>query len=519
VESEELSTESAGSTAKATAQAEQAKPTEQAKVTAQAEQAEQAAPTESAAQAMQVEQNRQRVDRLGTAKVSKLMLEFAIPSIIGLVVNGLYNLIDAAFLGHGVGQIGRATATIAMPSMIVGMAIAILIGQGGNALTALRLGAGRHGEAEKVMGNTFTLTIIASIVCTVLLFVFMDPILALSGATAEAWESARVFLSIIGGGIILQFFGMGFNNFIRTAGDPNRAFYTMVAGTLVCIALNYLFVMIFDWGVAGSALATIIGQGVSAVLVLWYFIFSPKTPFRLRRANLRLDVRFVKSILALGSAPFVLQVANALISFLVNNQLNILGAQSPIGANGALDAIGVVGRVAMFAFFPILGAALAAQPLFGYNYGAKNYERVKATFKIVMIWVTVIGVFFWLVIHLFPEPIIAIFDVKDDLLDFTVTALKVQVFMMPLVGLQVVATQYFQSSGQPLKSMILSMTRQILYLIPLIYLLPLFITSLSPSLLPLDGVYYAYPVADLLSVITCAILVFREFRKLNAKIT
>ncbi|MDR2587384.1 MAG: MATE family efflux transporter [Coriobacteriales bacterium] len=469
-------------------------------------------------QQSQEARNRAQVERLGTVKITKLMVEFAIPSIIGLVVNGLYNIIDSVFLGHGVGPIGLAAPTIVMPTMIVGMAIAILIGQGGNALTALRLGAGKRDEAEKVMGNTFTLTLIGAVVCTAAVLLFADPILAISGATEETWDAARVFLIIIGSGVVLQFLGMGFNNFIRTAGDPQRAFFTMVAGTLVCIVLNFLFVMVLGWGVAGSAWATLIGQGVSAALVLWYFIFSDKAPFRLRLKNLRPQLSFVRNILALGLAPFVLQAAMAFISVLINRQLILLGADTPIGSEGALVAIGVVGRIAMFAFFPILGASIAAQPLFGYNYGAKNYLRVKATFKVAMIWVTAIGVFFWILIHLFPEQIVYLFGIKDELQDFTITALKVQVFMMPLIGLQVVATQYFQASGQPLKSMFLSLTRQILYLLPLIYLLPMVITFIIPALAPLDGLYYAYPVADALSIVTCAILMAFEFRKLNAKI-
>jgi putative MATE family efflux protein len=346
----------------------------------------------------------------------------------------------------------------------------------------------------------------------------MDPILSISGATGETRESARVFLSIIAAGSILQFFGMGFNNFIRTAGDPNRALYTMVAGTLVCIVLNYLFVMVFGWGVAGSAWATVIGQAVSAALVFWYFAFSRKAPFKLRRRYLMPQKRLVKGILALGSAPFVLQIANALINFLINNQLVVLGASNAIGSEGALAAIGVVGRIAMFTFFPILGVAMAAQPLFGYNYGAQNYQRVKATFKISLVWVTVIGVFFWVVVHLFPDQIVSFFGIGGDLLHFTITALKVQLFMIPLIGVQIVAVQYFQASGQPFKSMILSSTRQLLYLIPLIYLLPHVITFIVPALTPLDGVYYAFPVADILSVITCAVLMAFELRKLNSKI-
>jgi putative MATE family efflux protein len=458
----------------------------------------------------------QQVNRLGTTKITKLMLEFATPAIIGLVVNGLYNIVDSAFMGHAVPTIGQATATNALPIMVFGMAIAILIGQGGNALTALRLGAGKQDEAERIMGNTFTLSLVAALVCTVILYTCMDPILSITGVTDDTREPTRLFLMIIGGGMVFQFLGMGFNNFIRTAGDPNRALYTMVAGTIACIILNYFFVVVFGWGIAGSAWATIIGQALSAFLVLWYFVFSDKAPFKLRRRYLKVHWPLVGSILALGSAPFVLQVANALISLLINNQLNILGADHVITANGALAAIGVVGRVTMFSFFPILGVSIAAQPLFGYNYGARNYERVKTTFKVALVWVIIIGLIFWTIVHVIPEPIVMIFGITDDLLTFTVGALKVQMFLMPLIGIQVLATQYFQSSGQPLKSMILSMTRQILYLIPLIYLLPLVITSIIPSLTPLDGLYYAYPVADALSVITCSILVMLELRKLNA---
>jgi Na+-driven multidrug efflux pump len=490
----------------------------------------------------------QQVNRLGTAKVSKLIMEFAIPAIIGLVVNGLYNIIDAIFMGHGVGTIGQATATIAMPIMIFSMAIAMLIGVGGNALAALRLGEKKHAEVEWILGNSFTLTVIASVLCTAAVFIFIDPILTLSAATEATRESSHTFIRIIAVGFILQFFGLGFNNFIRTAGDPNRALYTMVAGTIVCIVLNYFFVMVFHWGVAGSAWATVIGQGVSAALVLWYFAASKKAPFKLHIPQLKLRGRLVKAIFALGSATFVLQLSNAIINLIVNNQLNALGSLSalgihgelaamdivarfgsfpllidfsafhPFGSAGALAALGVVGRVAMFTFFPIMGVAMAAQPLFGYNYGAEKYQRVRTVFNISLAWIAAIGIFFWALIHLFPEPIILIFGIDDKLLGFTVHALKVQLFAIPLMGLQVLAANYFQSCGKPMKAMYLSMTRQLLYLIPLIYAMPYLMPLIDPSLRALDGVYYAFPVADILSIITAAIFVSYDFKGLNAKI-
>jgi putative MATE family efflux protein len=461
-----------------------------------------------------------QVERLGTAKVSRLVLEFSIPSIIGMVVNGLYNIIDAIFMGHGVGPAGLATATVAGPAMIFSMAVGMLIGAGGNALVALKLGEGKHEEAERVLGNAFSLTLIAAVLCTVLINIFMDPVLSFSGATPDIWEYSHTFIRILSVGFVLQFFGMGFNNFMRTAGEPNLALGTMVVGTIICIILNYLFVMVLGWGIAGSAWATVIGQGASAILVFWFFFFKKDTPFRIRIALMPLRKSLVRAIFALGAASFILQTANTAINLLMNNQLVIYGAMEPIGSEGALAAIGVVGRVAMFAGFPLFGVAMATQPLFGYNYGARNFRRIKQIFWIALGWMAAIGVFFWLLVHIFPHQIVNLFGVQSDLLDFTVVALQVQVFFMPLVGVQIIAVNYFQSSGQPVKNIFLTLTRQLLYLIPLLLLLPLLIIAV-PSLLPitpLDTLYYSYPIADCLSVVTASLMMFFEFRKLNKSI-
>jgi putative MATE family efflux protein len=461
-----------------------------------------------------------QVERLGTAKVSRLVLEFSIPSIIGMVVNGLYNIIDAIFMGQGVGPAGLATATVAGPAMIFSMAVAMLIGAGGNALVALKLGEGKHQEAERVLGNAFSLTIIAALVCTLLVNVFMDQVLTLSRATPDIWDYSHSFIRILSFGFILQFFGMGFNNFMRTAGEPNLALGTMVIGTIICIILNYLFVMVLGWGIEGSAWATIIGQGASAILVFWFFFFKKNTPFRIRLANMPLRLNLIRTILALGAASFILQTANTVIQLLMNYQLVLYGAMEPIGSEGALAAIGVVGRVAMFAGFPMFGVAMATQPLFGYNYGARNFRRIKQIFWIALIWMAAIGVFFWLLVHIFPHQIVNIFGVQSDLLDFTVVALQVQIFFMPLVGVQIIAVNYFQSSGQPVKNIFLTLTRQLLYLIPLLLGLPLLI-QVIPSLLPitpLDTLYYSYPIADCLSVVTASLMMMFEFRKLNASI-
>jgi putative MATE family efflux protein len=457
----------------------------------------------------------EQVDRIGTAKVSRLMFEFAIPAIIGLVVNGLYNIINSVFLGHAEGEVGLAVTTVAMPIMTFSMAVAILIGTGANALIALRLGEGKHSVAERILGNAFTLTIIAAIVCTVGVLIFEDPVLQISGAKAEIWEESRIFIRIISFGFVMIFFGMAFNNFIRTAGDPNRALYTMVAGTVASIILNFLFVMIFKWGVVGAGLATVLGQTVTAVMVYWYFVFSKKAPFKIRLSNLLLKFNVAKMIFLLGSAAFVLQVGMAIVNVVINNQLAAFGAESPYTAQGALAAIGVVQRVGMFAFFPLMGVAAAAQPIIGYNYGSKDYSRVLTTLKVALIWVMGIGVFFWLLTHLIPGPIVGLFGIAENLREFTIRALIVQMFMMPIMGIQILAANYFQSSGQPFKSMFISLTRQILFLIPLLYIMPMVIGYFGPSFIPLDGVYYAIPVADVLSVLVSGGFMLYEWRKLR----
>ncbi len=459
-----------------------------------------------------------QVDRLGTAKISRLMVEFAIPAIIGLVVNGLYNIINSIFLGHAEGEVGLAVTTVAMPIMVFAMAVAVLIGTGANALVALRLGEGKHGVAERIIGNAFSLTIIAAIICTVAVLIFEDPVLLLSGAKPEFWEESRIFVRIIAFGFIMTFFGMGFSNFIRTAGDPNRALYTMVAGTVTSIALNFLFVMVFGWGIPGAATATVLGQSITAILVFWYFVYSKKAPFKIRLNCLPIKFNIMKMIILLGSAAFVMQVAAAIVNLIINNQLALLGEMSPYTAQGALAAIGVVQRVAMFALFPIMGVATAAQPIIGYNFGSKNYARVLITLKVATIWIMAIGVFFWLLVHLIPAQIVGLFGIADNLRDFTIRALIVQLFMMPVMGIQVVAANYFQSSGQPLKSMFLSLTRQIIFLIPLLYILPMIIGHFGETLIPLDGVYYSMPIADILSVIVSGIFMLVEIRKLRRKI-
>lgn len=322
----------------------------------------------------------ERTARMGSASVPKLLFEFAIPSIVGMLINGAYNVISAAFLGQAVGEVGLAVTTAAFPVGIIFMAFAMLVGNGGNALAALRLGQGRRDAAETALGNTVTLAIILSVIIAIIVNIppCMEALLTISSATATPaiHDWTRSYLWIISMGVIFQIIGMGVNNFIRTAGAPNRALLTMVIGAVGCIAFNYLFVMVLGFGIPGSAAATVCGQSLSFVSVLWYFVKTPNVPLKLRGRCMKLHNDVVKDIITLGLASFLLQIAACISTTIVNMQLVKYGALSPLGAENALAAIGVVNRLASIAIMPIIGVSIAAQPLLGFNYGAGLIPRV-----------------------------------------------------------------------------------------------------------------------------------------------
>ena len=459
-----------------------------------------------------------KVTRMGTASIPRLIVEFAVPSILGMLVNGAYNLIDSIFLGQAMGEIGLATATVAMPIMTVFMAISMLVGNGGNALAALRMGEGNRGEAERSLGNTVSLSIIMAVAVAVVVHipVCIDALLGISGATPEDWEYARSFIQIISLGFIFQCIGMGVNNFIRTAGAPNRALSTMIVGAVSCTVFNFLFVMVLGWGVQGSALATVCGQAISCACVLWYFIFTKNVPMRLRWHCMSLHARTVGLILSLGLASFAVQAGMAVVNFVLNNLLNMYGSMSPLGAEGALASIGVVQRVAMFSVLPLIGVAIAIQPLLGFNYGAHLFARVKKTLWCGILGATGIGVVLWALVHLFPEEIVGFFGIVDTgLRDFTVFALKVQLIMLPFIGFQIVGSNYFQATGQPAKSIFLSLTRQILFLVPLLVFLPMVMPSWLPQFTSLDALYFATPIADFLAIFTTVVFVVMEMGRLK----
>lgn len=457
----------------------------------------------------------QRTDRLGTERIGKLLLEFSVPAIVSMVFNTLYNVIDTAFLGQALPDgSGVAVTTLAFPVMTILMGFSMLAGQGGNALAAIQLGRGQKDQVERTLGNTATLLVGIALVVAIASSLLIDPILAGIGTTDELWGLTKTFIQIICFGFVFQSLGMGLSNFLRTAGRPNLALGTMIFGTMMCIVLNYLFVIVMGFGVAGSASATILGQACGMVPVIWHFTMSKKAAFKLRLHCCAPDVKLMGEILTLGVASFVMQIASMLVGIVLNHVVNLYGSTDPIGTTAALAAIGVAQKAAMFAITPLIGLIMGAQPIIGFNYGAKLWQRVLDTLK----WASVVGVciggFFFLLAEAIPAPIVELFGVSGELEDFAVYALRVYVIFFAPVGFQIVGSSYFQSSGQPMKAAILELTRQVLFLIPLYLLLPPALIALCGTT-GLEGVIISAPVSDALAVCVTGVFVAREVCKLR----
>ena len=459
-----------------------------------------------------------KVLRMGSASIPKLILEFAIPSVVGMLINGSYAIIDSVFLGHAVGEIGLSAMTVANPIMVVFMAIAMLVGNGGNALAALRLGEGKREEAERVLGNVVSLSLVMAVIVAFLGWfpASTDWLLNLSSATDEVRPHATVFIQIICTGFILQCIGLGVNNFIRTCGAPNRALGTMVIGLVSSVAFNFLFVIMLGWGVAGSGLATVLGWGCSCVAVLWYFCGRADVPMRLRLSTMGLRPRMDGTIVAYGFPSFCVQAGMAAVNFVLNFQLVKYGALSPIGADDALATIGVVQRIAQFSIMPLVGISIALQPLLGFNYGAHKVDRVRKTLWYGIGAATAISLLMFALVQLFAAPIAHAFGIKHDgLVDFTAFAIHLQFLMLPFVGFQIVSANYFQATGQPARSIFLTLTRKILFLLPLLYVMPLWLPAVAPQYNGLDALLFAMPIADFLSIFTTALFIGWEMVRLR----
>ena len=443
-----------------------------------------------------------RTARLGTERIGKLLLDFSIPAIIGMLVNAVYNIVDRIYVGQGVDPLGIAGISIVMPVMLVLMAISMLVGIGANSLFAIRLGEGRRDEVEKIMGHAFTLLFVLPCIAIVFCFVFLDDIIIhILGASDAVFPYAKTYLQIILYGALFSAMGPGLNHFIRSDGHPRTSMVTQLIGAGINIILDPVFIFVFDWGIAGAAWATIISQFISFVWVIAYFN-SKWTALRFRPQYMKLEGRLTGTILVIGFAPFILQTAISLVGVIQNHILNIYGGDT------AVSVMGIVYSIMIVFFMPLQGISQGAQPIIGFNYGAKQYGRVIKTYK----WAVIAGTLFisggFALMQLFPGFFIALFSKEGGTLRYMgILCLRISTLLFPFLAFQIFSSQYFQAVGKPVQSTILSLSRQILFYIPFLVLLP--------KIYGLNGVFVAMPIADTLSVLLSAVFMLVELKRLR----
>lgn len=444
----------------------------------------------------------EQTKQLGAEKIGTLILKFSIPAIIGMLVNALYNVVDRIFVGRGVGDLALAGITVQFPTTLIIMAFTMLIGIGASTMISIRLGQKKEQEAQGVMGNALVLMLFASAFISTLGLIFLKPLMAALGASAEVMPFALDYSSIILAGTVVFMLGMGANNFIRAEGNPRIAMLTMLIGAITNIILDPLFIFVFGWGIRGAAIATVIAKTVSAIWVLHYFL-SGRGHLKLVLTKIRLQRAYVLGIVTLGAAPFAMQLAASLLNVVLNNSLKFYGGDL------ALSGMGIVSSIATLLLMPLFGLNQGLQPIIGYNYGARNFSRVKEALLKGMAGATFISMAGFLIINIFPTQLVSLFNKSPNLIALGSKALQTFLLALPIIGAQVIGASYFQAIGKPKQAALLSLSRQVLILIPALLILPRFFG--------LNGIFYAGPTADICSALLTGTWVILELRKLGSQ--
>ncbi len=443
-----------------------------------------------------------RAERLGKGEILPLLLSFSIPAIVGMLVQALYNVVDRIFVGNGVGPLGLAGLAVVYPVMLIQLAFGMLIGFGATSLISIRLGEERYRDAEQILSNAFSMLVLISLVLTISGILFLDPLIRLLGASEAVVPYARDYLSIILYGSIFQALGFGLNHMIRAQGNPKMAMATMLIGAITNTILDPIFIFWFGWGVKGAAAATVISQMISAAWVLSYFLRGKsQLPLNLRQAY-KISWPVVGQIVSIGFAPFAMQLAASLQNLILNQSLALYGGDL------AISAMGIVFSVNTLFLMPIFGINQGSQPIIGFNYGAKQFERVKKTLFYAIIGATGVVTLGFLATRFIPELLVSMFGRQDtELMELGVRTMKTVMLLFPIIGVQIVGSSYFQAVGKPKKSALLSLSRQVLLLIPLLLILPRFWGLL--------GVFLAFPFSDAGSTVLTTVLLKRELASLD----
>jgi putative MATE family efflux protein len=443
----------------------------------------------------------EKIHALGNEKIGKLISRFFWPAFISVFVSALYNIVDRIFIGQGVGSEALSGLSIIFPIMLIMIAFGMLFGVGTGVMVSIHLGQKKLAEAEKTLGNGFMLMLIVSLFITLLIYLIKEPLLLIFGATPETLGYAREYLDIILPGTIFQVVGFSLNNVIRSEGNAKVAMVTMLISAGLNLVLDPIFIFVLGMGVKGAAWATFISMVFMSLWVMWYF-FSGKSLVKFRVQNMKLEYRVVRMIVAIGMAPFAMQLAASIVHALYNVQLVRYGNDIAVAANG------IILSVTQIIINCIIALNMAMQPIIGFNFGAKSFDRVKTTLVQGIKLATLISVIGNIIVLVFPEAIVKLFNHNDpELLTIGARGMRMALFTVFLVGFQMVVGNYFQSTGKAKLAIVISLLRQVIVLIPLLILLPHF--------WGLDGVWLSMSVSVVFSAFVVIYYLRREWSRIN----
>lgn len=434
-------------------------------------------------------------ERLGTEPIPQLLKNLSIPAMIGMFVMALYNIVDTIFISYGVGIDGVAGVTIAFPIMMIIMAVSAAMGIGGASVISRRLGERREQEANKVFGNMISMILIMSVLGFIAAFTVLEPLLVLFGATPNILGHAIDYMFPIMLGTFFFSFAFATNNIIRSEGNAKFAMMAMIIPAVINIILDPIFIFGFNMGVQGAAIATVISQASVTVVILRYFL-TGKSSLQLRLSDLKLDFIILKEVVAVGLPAFVQQAAGSVMMIALNTMLIRFGSDFYVGV------FGIVQRIIMFTMMPMIGVVQGMQPIVGYNYGAKQFVRLRETVSLGLKLVTTISIIMFILLMSFPQWFMMIFTSDQAVINAGVDSMRIMFAAAFLIGIQIVSGGLYQALGKAKQAMILSLSRQVLFLIPLFLILPHFFG--------LNGVFLAFPIADIFSFTLAVILLYRD---------
>ena len=440
---------------------------------------------------------------MGTKSIPKLLLSLAIPAIIANLVNSLYNIVDQIFIGHGVGYLGNAATSVAFPLTTICMAIGLMVGLGASANFNLEIGRKNPEKAKMIVGTASTILIASGLVIMVITNVFLKDLLYLFGATELTIDYAVEYTRITSFGIPFLLFSTGFNPIIRADGSPIYSMLSVLTGAILNTILDPIFIFVCDWGMAGAAWATLISQIVAATMCALYFIWFKNVRVKIKDFIPKFSI--AKIIATVGMSSFIFQISTMVIQIVSNNMLKKYGADSIYGSDIPIAIAGIVSKISLIFLAVIIGIIQGAQPIFGYNYGAKNYKRVRDTLKLAIISSFIFSLFAFALFMFAPRPLISLFGEGSELyFEFGTKYLRVFLFFTFLNGVQIASTTFFQAIGKAIKGAILSLIKQVIFLLPLLIVLPIF--------MGVEGVMFAAPISDLIAFISAAIMLFFELK-------